>query len=374
MSTVIKAKRSSVQGKIPLAGDLELGEFAINTYDGKLYIKKNVNGTESIVNINADLVANDVLTLIKTVDGSGSGLDADSLDGLNSDAFAQLNSASANADDYLQITRNSSDPTILINQISSGDIARFYKGTGAANTSSTAQVTITNDANIITTGSIGIANSSPTDKLSVNGSAYFGANTTLAGPLIANSSPGIFGSVLFSTGNGVYWGTSAVTAAVGNTAPSSPSNGSLWFDTDDATLNVYYNDGTSSQWVTAVVNQAAPVYRQKTSNYTAINGDRIIADTSGGSFTITLPASPTIGNSVVIYDNASWGVNNLTIARNGSTIESISDDFVLDISSIKVEFIYNGSTWQVYSSIGQSGPAGPALTLADVSALAIALG
>lgn len=53
MSTIIKAKRSSVQGKVPLTTDLELGEFAINTFDGKLYIKKNENGAESIVDITA---------------------------------------------------------------------------------------------------------------------------------------------------------------------------------------------------------------------------------------------------------------------------------------------------------------------------------
>jgi hypothetical protein len=51
MSTIIKAKRSSVQGKVPLVADLELGEFAINTFDGKLYIKKNENGAESIVDV-----------------------------------------------------------------------------------------------------------------------------------------------------------------------------------------------------------------------------------------------------------------------------------------------------------------------------------
>ncbi len=59
MSTVIQVKRSSVQGKVPLVADLSLGEFAINTFDGKLYIKKNVNGTESIV----DLTAGTNLTL-----------------------------------------------------------------------------------------------------------------------------------------------------------------------------------------------------------------------------------------------------------------------------------------------------------------------
>ena len=48
MST-IKLKRSAVAGKIPTTSNLELGEIALNTHDGKLYIKKDVSGTESIV-------------------------------------------------------------------------------------------------------------------------------------------------------------------------------------------------------------------------------------------------------------------------------------------------------------------------------------
>lgn len=51
MSTV-KLKRSATASKIPLTTDLDLGEIAINTFDGKLFIKKN-NGTESIVEIGA---------------------------------------------------------------------------------------------------------------------------------------------------------------------------------------------------------------------------------------------------------------------------------------------------------------------------------
>jgi hypothetical protein len=48
MANVIKIKRSAVQGKVPLTTDLDLGELAINTYDGKLYTKKN-DGTDSVV-------------------------------------------------------------------------------------------------------------------------------------------------------------------------------------------------------------------------------------------------------------------------------------------------------------------------------------
>jgi hypothetical protein len=51
MSTPIRIKRSAVPGKVPTTSDLQLGELAINTYDGKAYLKKDVSGTESIVNV-----------------------------------------------------------------------------------------------------------------------------------------------------------------------------------------------------------------------------------------------------------------------------------------------------------------------------------
>ena len=55
----------------------------------------------------------------------------------------------------------------------------------------------------------------------------------------------------------------------------------------------------------------------KTSNYTASDGDNLFADTSGGAFTITLPASPSIGNQVKIIDaEGTFGTNNLTVGRN----------------------------------------------------------
>lgn len=50
MSNTIVLKRSAVPANVPSTSQLSLGEVAINTYDGKLYIKKD-NGTESIVEI-----------------------------------------------------------------------------------------------------------------------------------------------------------------------------------------------------------------------------------------------------------------------------------------------------------------------------------
>ncbi len=82
MST-IKLRRSAVAGRVPTTAQLELGEIAINTQDGKLYFKKydaSAN-TESIVDISSDLDASAILELVKTVDGAGTGLDSDLLDG-----------------------------------------------------------------------------------------------------------------------------------------------------------------------------------------------------------------------------------------------------------------------------------------------------
>jgi hypothetical protein len=76
MSTNIKLKRSAVAGKIPTTLNLEFGEVAINTNDGKLFFKKD-DGTEAIVTIQET-----TKTLVDSLN-----VDADTLDGLDSTQF-----------------------------------------------------------------------------------------------------------------------------------------------------------------------------------------------------------------------------------------------------------------------------------------------
>jgi hypothetical protein len=51
MATNIVLKRSATADAVPSTSDLELGEIALNTYDGKIYMKKTVSGSSSIVNL-----------------------------------------------------------------------------------------------------------------------------------------------------------------------------------------------------------------------------------------------------------------------------------------------------------------------------------
>jgi len=105
MATIL-SKRSNVQNNVPTTSQLDLGEIGINTYDGKLFIKRSSDDTvvdintdtqlsdEQVQDIVGDMVSGNTETNINTtyddtngkldfaiVDGPGSGLDADTLDG-----------------------------------------------------------------------------------------------------------------------------------------------------------------------------------------------------------------------------------------------------------------------------------------------------
>ena len=133
----------------------------------------------------------------------------------------------------------------------------------------------------------------------------------------------------------------------------SVTSGDIWFDHSNAAIKIY--NGTSWDEVGSGSGGGGITYSVHTSNVTATANQGIIADTSGGSFTVTLPASPTTGDKVFIADGADFSTNNLTVARNGSTIEGASEDFVMDIGGPNVGFIYDGTTWQVYPQSGLMG-------------------
>jgi len=83
MNTII-TKNSTAPGIVPLATELAVGELAVNVADNKLYVKDNT-GTVSLLN---DVPSpTDTLQSLLPVDVTGSGLDADLLDGLHASSF-----------------------------------------------------------------------------------------------------------------------------------------------------------------------------------------------------------------------------------------------------------------------------------------------
>lgn len=147
----------------------------------------------------------------------------------------------------------------------------------------------------------------------------------------------------------------------------------------DGTANITVADatklplsgGTMTGVITFAASQTFPnsgiTYSKKTAAYTAVNRDGVIADTTAGPWTLTLPATPSAGHMVFLADGGSWATNSLTVARNGSTIEGVAEDLVLNVGGAQVQLLFDGTTWQVYAQVGGAG--GTAVTLSGSETL-----
>jgi hypothetical protein len=83
----------------------------------------------------------------------------------------------------------------------------------------------------------------------------------------------------------------------------------------------------------------------KTSNYTASAGEGVFANTSSGAFTVTLPASPSLGDEVTIVDYAGTAdTNNITVGRNSSPIMGAAEDLTISIERAGITLVYVDST------------------------------
>jgi len=88
------------------------------------------------------------------------------------------------------------------------------------------------------------------------------------------------------------------------------------------------------------------VWSIKTSNYSASANDNIFADTTANSFTILLPSSPTIGDTIIVSDPSdNWAISNLVIDGNGENINSISNNLVCNISGSTIKLVYCNSIY-----------------------------
>ena len=117
----------------------------------------------------------------------------------------------------------------------------------------------------------------------------------------------------------------------GNTFVINPSR-NVFLSTDGTNWYELQTQGTD--WLT------------KTGTYTAFAGDKIFANTTGGAFTITLPASPNIGDEVRFVDLANhFDTNNLTVGRNSEKIDGATSDLTVATEGAAFALVYSGSTY-----------------------------
>jgi hypothetical protein len=122
-------------------------------------------------------------------------------------------------------------------------------------------------------------------------------------------------------------------------------------DVDLGTSSLYFKDAfIDTITTTGAINGFAKRWTAYTANFTAVAGDRILADTSGGAFTVTLPASPAVGDEIHILDSAaSFDNNNLTVARNSKKIQGLTADLTLTTENTGIGLVFMSDTygWRV---------------------------
>lgn len=100
---------------------------------------------------------------------------------------------------------------------------------------------------------------------------------------------------------------------------------------------------TSRAVTPAGVAAALGTFVVKTTTYTAVSGNKILADTTGGAWSLTMPASPSAGDS---FELMTYGANLLTVLRNSSKIAGIADDGAIPGgTNAHLRFIYLNATY-----------------------------
>jgi hypothetical protein len=105
--------------------------------------------------------------------------------------------------------------------------------------------------------------------------------------------------------------------------------------------------------VTAL-NSALASYKQEvnltaSSNITLVAGRRYFVDTTAAR-TLTLPASPTLGQEIVVVDaSGTAGTYNITINSNSGKINGTIQNLTIDVDGAGASLIYTGSAygWRV---------------------------
>jgi hypothetical protein len=83
----------------------------------------------------------------------------------------------------------------------------------------------------------------------------------------------------------------------------------------------------------------------KTTGFTGAAGEGYFCDTSGGAFTATLPATPTLGDEVTLVDYAgTFDTNNLTVGRNSENIQGSAADLTVSVERAGLTLVYSGAT------------------------------
>ena len=262
-------------------------------------------------------------------------------------------------------TDNTSDITALTLDMSEAGAATFNDKITAVGTSVFTNLDISGDVDVNGTtnldvvdidGAVNVAADvtiASTNKIIFNDASQFiqGASNTIL-DIAATDEIELTATLIEIVGNSTVSGTLGVTGVL--TGTSLDISGDIDID-GTSNLDVVDIDGAvdmaSTLTVAEAINGALKRWAIKTSAYTAVAGDRLLADTATtAAFTVTLPSSPSVGDEIHILDGAAnFDSANLTVGRNGKKIQGATADLTLTTQNTGIGLVFLNDTygWRV---------------------------
>jgi len=169
-----------------------------------------------------------------------------------------------------------------------------------------------------------------------------------------------------STGKNIYYRLYGTLA--GNRTVTMPGTAErVWIMKDDTvrgtsnrTLGVLTASGTEqpippgstvlcksngTETVVTILEKGYATITNSNSPYTAVAGAQIFANTTANPITVNLPASPSVGDEVMVMDTrGTWNSNNCTIGRNGQPINTATSDLTLSTNGQAITLVYVDAT------------------------------
>lgn len=325
--SIVKLKRSAVANKVPLTTDLDLGELAVNTFDGNLFFKKDP-GTQSIVTV-ATLEGAQTVSGAKTFTG-GTYFNEVVVRASSTSEGGQIVLGYAN---NTTATGQGNNTWIIDVQDFANQKLRFFR----INSSGVVDIPIEiPDAGAIT----------------INRSLTLGPNG-----ISANGTFGSAGQVLATNGSAVYW------------APASGGGGTnatnLTYSANSSTITVFSDTGTdavvlaASSTVAGVMTATAQTIGGAKTFTGDITADRVVTANNGAgtnfqvgddswigdinvanTLRITGQQDPTQG--FIVFGNS----NNTALGRSGTGALTYGGNAIIlasDIGTVTSTMIANNS-------------------------------
>ena len=236
---------------------------------------------------------------------------------------------------------------------------------GAANTATETAQSAFNQANTATTNAQSAFGAANTANINAANASYLSTgtiNVVLLGSGTANAN-----TYLRGDGTWAYVAASGgASVTIANTAPNSPQAGNLWWDNSEGegTLRIYYNDGSSSQWVDANPSSSAEIAYNiaLVANSMALNATTIAqnAFTQSNTATTIAQSAFTVANTAITTKVSKTSNTGSAIIPTGNTAQRDSSGYGY--------FRYNtdSSSFEGYTAAGW-GPIGGGVTIANTA-------